>query len=951
MSHQSLISYKKIDTYQWIFRDLLKIFYDPNLTIDSLNNSIDLIIKKLYERSIEFCDLLENNSKTPCHNKTFIKSLKKGPAGSNNMVGPLQLCENNKIRSIKSIQKNYPSQYGFEPLFKNLIFRNSLNQTHYHKEMDNNKGSIILSFLDPYTEIYINSILSSLSDLQISTSICKTYGLYLCNKRGSNYQYKNIIEKSSFTLYEYIQSILNYEFYRQYLNNLDIILCEVIYQLYFSLWNLKEWTGFIHFDLHLNNVMISNYGSKLFSSIYSVLPSLKHIKNYITDTKWNILYKNENITIIRPNYKFIIKIIDYGYSGLIGDISLQYNGILPKWIDIHTIMPNLGGKSGIINYNNIKHHNRDLEYQMSDFYFILCSIIHTLCYKINIDTNSYYYDINGIKTLSNLVKLLGHFNLDLNYIQNTLFNLMKSSISKSGMFYNRNIVQLVKNKKCVENFNQYIYSQIITMQDNKVVILDTLDIFKEDEELFILNLNPDVYFNLYKQKYNPMYKLISKYLSLCKKNNKKCNTLGNNSLIAYSPRKSNISKYVVTKEKYNLGFKNLRYAQEYLIQSIDNTYNLYNMIFLWNELLGVSKKSKITNRWFDGSFSDENIIYGTSIYVIAIKKQAKFSINIINQKLDQDINVNTKKDHNNIYINGNYFIVDGNIKNTLNSITRKFLNYPIGFYYKKDSIGNIMGTILQFPQELLDHYGVVYGYYYKNTQGQFVTNVKILSWNDFLEKHETINMKMRYKGSGNKIIECNIPTIKMTNGLAYGVDENPIIKKEYKKSFYYDFAFTTGPFLVKNNNIYFDDNILKTIMTYKGNCTSGIKIGEPITYNSQNIDSALFITLPNHIYNSSTAYGQKHSNWYMPMTILGITDVNTVKIFLIEGRGYDYPGVDRVEAAQLLQEKYGLKEAISLDGGFSSNALYFDKIDDEWKRVIDQYDDRIMGLTIKISPS
>lgn len=70
------------------------------------------------------------------------------------------------------------------------------------------------------------------------------------------------------------------------------------------------------------------------------------------------------------------------------------------------------------------------------------------------------------------------------------------------------------------------------------------------------------------------------------------------------------------------------------------------------------------------------------------------------------------------------------------------------------------------------------------------------------------------------------------------------------------------------------------------------------------------------------------SNRYAIHNVMAITNTGKVMFFLVEGRGFNRVGLDRVQVAYLI-DKFNINMAISLDGGFSANAVY--KIDNERK--------------------
>lgn len=153
-------------------------------------------------------------------------------------------------------------------------------------------------------------------------------------------------------------------------------------------------------------------------------------------------------------------------------------------------------------------------------------------------------------------------------------------------------------------------------------------------------------------------------------------------------------------------------------------------------------------------------------------------------------------------------------------------------------------------------------------------------------------------------------------------------------------GFCTGVLLVYNGNVVFDLNTMldsqfyvvenDTPTTSTQPYLSAAMVATPnkppnftkykLLHQSQN-NYKFKSSYQNDIYDS---YGVKMSNRYAIHNVMAITTTGKVMFFLVEGRGFNGVGLDRVQVAYLV-DKFNIDRAISLDGGFSANAVY--KID------------------------
>lgn len=915
-------TYKKIDLYQYVFNEYLLILRNSRHTPESLASAVHRLIREIYRISNdEFCPLLTSSQQT----RIISPKIKTGQ-GVNNSVGELSMLQNGKIRRVKSIQNTF-SQSSFVPVNKDMIFRRGLDRKEFCLIIDyiEHLRAFQLQFKDPFGELIINSVLSVIFDLQVCFGICKTYGFYLCDHGRNSFSVSNIIEKSSFT----VKELFDY-FHREQINQsiFEMVLTDVILQLFFTLYALKEWIGFVHYDLHPGNIMISNYGDIILP--HTKLASTKYGGKNINTSDYIVLYKDRNTTYVGDNeFKCVVKIIDYGYSSMFQNFctnsplhsNIIFSPIVSPTPLCTPMKANLGGGTGHQVINSIISSNgQNMEILMSDFYFGLCFILSYLYLNTN-------YNLGGLTRFPIIAGFLRNtFGLREEDINKFIIPEVRNHFStKTQFFFNRNIVNSVyKRFPLVHNFfRRYRRSGIVDLsRDGRFsrTQRDTSSLFCINKSVTENSLN----------KYNPVAQKLKQF--------RECpdwDSCPSGMYLSVPPLLSSIKKYVVTLADYQRGFS--RINRRYLLQDSDG-YSIYKFIFLWEEL-GRIKSTKPQNRWFDGTFGADKNIYGTCVYMIP--KKSNIKIDLVRKRLTDK--VRDASERNSIFINGNYFIVDGNYR-SLNPPAADLNGYPIGYYYKRNS-RNQMGTALQFPPELLAHYGVVWKR--KNT-------VNISSWEEFAAMHEKLNVNITYVALNSptkKRVRCSVPVIKMRDAQGrdsvFGAGLTPVLKSGVEP---YDFAFTCGPFLVKGDQPYFNDRILNQQITFNGHqsCdnSAGVRTGAKMSYYHQdNPDNLLFRMTE---AGGGTIYGQKHSNWLTNSTVVGLSTQGELKFFIIEGRGFDYPGIDRVEAAKLLSRKFGMRTVVSLDGGFSSNAVFYSEAEHGWRRLVDIPEDRHIGLVIRL---
>jgi hypothetical protein len=255
----------------------------------------------------------------------------------------------------------------------------------------------------------------------------------------------------------------------------------------------------------------------------------------------------------------------------------------------------------------------------------------------------------------------------------------------------------------------------------------------------------------------------------------------------------------------------------------------------------------------------------------------------------------------------------------------------IGFFYNEDVTDGTNGTYLPVPKPYRPHFGVIWCSH---------TNVlHIDTHEEFMSWHETIDQPIGYFLDDGSIYTTLQPVIKMEGHsnaiITEGLRGNTPVMSNGNRP--YKWAFCSGVLLVDNSKVVFDlhtmldTQFLIVESDQPANTSSIPKPPDFTTYKllQESGNNYKFKSADNgDMYDS---YGVKVSNRYSTHNVMGITNTGKIMFFLVEGRGFNAVGLDRVQVAYLV-DKFGIHKAISLDGGFSANAVY--KMDDDTPKYV-----------------
>jgi hypothetical protein len=328
-----------------------------------------------------------------------------------------------------------------------------------------------------------------------------------------------------------------------------------------------------------------------------------------------------------------------------------------------------------------------------------------------------------------------------------------------------------------------------------------------------------------------------------------------------------------------------------------------------------------------------------------------------------------KNANTSVVVNGGYFTVNANSvqENEADRILPGIINpnadyyRPIGFYYNINDIAN-SGTTIPVPKPYIDYFGFI------TCRGN---RIAIEGYNDFYQNFLTIEEPILYKLDNGKYYTTTQPVIALrVDGsiIPKTFGGRPMLLNETLLPITGDdvlqYAFCSGPILVKNRNIVFDLNtMINKEFAVVDSDTPYFYPEGPIDPNIIQQDKPPNLTSYKIVFNAkddymfkasegdmTQIYGMRHSARYMIHNVLGINDNGEILFIMVEGRGYDAPGLDRVQLANLV-DKFNIVDAISLDGGFSANAVY--KIDNpdnsDRKYLMNTPDKRGLGVMMSFN--
>jgi hypothetical protein len=921
------MSYHSINNINHLLTELF-----PTI-INGTPKHIDTLFDVVIANSFEFCELAK---------KQHIKIKKINMGGFSDISIPM-INDHQMKAIIISLKKNG----GFEPYYSDIIlkqYRHDLSPEwkiipqEYYSSTGKYKKYNLLLVNDPLSEMIFGGLLGHLYDLGICPFVGKYFGIYLCGVDNSMYQANLFIEKSSIELKQCISRNIfePHALCVSYVNLIPNILFQYIHMLYV----LKLHLGFTHFDTNHRNIMLSFIHSRFIN-----LDQVSIVDNYIYNgenlSKKNIiLFQTPFISdlglpicIAIQNIGFIVKLLDFGVCSV--DLREKYNIAISC---TETNLNNIGATENLKKTLHSKSYSNTV-----DLLYLLLNIYQHLTHELDIDTKTqygYYSDIiQDLDVFSELFFGSPIYRLD-NYLQ--LHPEFKIQKTKFGMDW------------IIRNHDIGIYNNT-QFDDPKQLVKGLLNICKHkggSKDLFFKNIQMKImYFesfvenceispentlyletssSSYQQRYNNLQKFIQAHelfkTSNCSEETThfdvKCNELRND-IMRY-----NINTTIQKNIKRQLDPTVIEALTNNKVCNIiktlpvfENIYFSYYHLPIYPEQLKLHKNDPGSlvyhkyHSWFDyKSILDSKIgqfIELVNIHIVHIKNPQNSLLFYSSTLWNNHLSTKAK-----ISINCGYFIVPGNLNRFYPHLTNDSIYKPIGYSYIKYNTHN--GTYLPFPTPYHDDLYFIYG----TSDG-----IIFEEYETFMSKHTCIKDTVVLETTKGKTFALDVDSICMSNGTKIG--ENPLIQNN---AIQYNWAFCSGPILIKNGQIIFTETKMNTELLIH--------------------DNDLVLTIPDlkNVYKWRSAssegnqyYGMRHSNRFMVHNVLAKTHDNNVFVILCEGRGFDAPGLDRAQLSHLIW-KFNIKDAVSLDGGFSANAIITN--DSITKMVLPDPEQRQLGCTL-----
>lgn len=895
--------------------------------------------------------------------------------GSYGFIGSAQINEDQENQNIYAIIVSINNQGGFVPFYVPVIIKNNTerNKPRFNFSIRNDVvGYPNLSHFkttDALIEIIIGSMIGHLYDCGKTMFYSKFISSYNCENNTSF-----VYEKASITVYDMLLNPSdsdNPAWLTRISSNPDILL-NIIFQVIYGLYVGKKELGFTHLDLHTKNVMVTLNDHRCIQDFTPEIPYVYHgvslsKKDYfIFEVGEEDRYTHPIFLVIKNN-GLIAKIIDYGSSAvhLFASQNPKYKRNLIISTNDETLEMAEGKLEGFKEGINSPHLRNTMDLQ-----FFLNSIYHwstdsipewgessrfdhmykPISAALNEFTKIFYKDPQyafetyakidqfrnkGVpikefddpkELLRGLVRFCSsrkqrrevgfkgkkcsfyYLETDLHSTNFTpenslVFSENTSNIERSNMMSNFINKMNVIDKTCrPDNLEHNIYDS-----DGNL-----LDFFTDQDEhdKFCLNIRSSARIE------DPVNRIIKRIHSPLRKSpfyNESNNTFFDNiklesinapnQLLAIDSTKS-ISLFNIQINPKALGMINNTPGA--LVYSQYQNWLDFQQIGT-PDIVGLNKPPEVDR--------PIEIVNLNAIFVNPVKG-IPYTVDIFYHNILDNLN----DTRTGFIINAGFFAVQ-DIVDTVDGVLGRFNQQtvnertPIGFMYK--DANDLNGTHIPIPPPYRAQIsGVIWC--------ENDTNViHIDTHDDFLAMHETVTMPSVYKLDDGTLYATDQPVIRMNTGTNIG--KTPVMRNGRIRP--YKWALSSGPILVNNGHVVFTKT---TVINEKFQIVASDIPSTIHTHQKPNdltdyiIDN---ISENKYKFRGSTDGRNPHdmtSNRYDAHDVMAITTTGKIIFFLIEGRGFNAPGLDRVQVAHLVH-KFDILHAICLGSGFKANA--FIKID------------------------
>lgn len=923
-------TYKNIDN---VNRFLGNIWYLIGYVSENsdIEQSLELIdedvLQPLIERSEEFC--------LDIYHRIMLSEQLLGSGGFG-LVAYLYVTENGENRRIYAVNVSLKQSRGFTYNYIPVVGKFSRKAYLFEPDLALYRETLWLEWSDPLQEIFVGGLSSFLFDVGINPHATKYFGAYFCHEStgeeedslGDYKLHSNIIlEESSFTIFHMLErseDILSQITFND--------LLTLIFQYLYSVYTFKYYFGYVNFDAHLGNLMVSYIRTDKISLPYPKLPFKYNGKDL--DTVDYLVYTlplDNPVEIWVENSGLILKLIDFGLTS----VNLTQS---PSPFNY-----NFGVKSNVKMFETVEkamqawnHYLNDPEVGNTiDVNFTLVNLWAYLILGFDkikakgewadrFDNNQHLHH-TLISQLDELVHLLvpSMDQLLTQYRKDQpVFRDKDVGTNAPRNHFLERIIEYLSSKGQMDREIYWITRDGNPPKNNNAIHIDPLKIANFSEmKRFFVSVN-----SFYTKGCDPFTETekCEKLSQRVAKSSPDINT--ERSLIenVVEGNRLTVSK---NHEIWRSGTAQIYtfniYAGQNPQNKLDLTFHQYQRLFDFKEI-----PSKLVDQ----------IYPNTVLHMIKVDTQSTNRPEIYVDLGITDLYTIADfffDEHQGFVVSGGFFVVPYNVNSPLSKLskelypqahqlTREDVNYPIGYYYNRDT-PDIRGTRLPIPKPYRKYFAMVK---IKNNK------ISLEKYQSFIARHLTEDWPITYN-----LYDQHRDEFKTDNGepekyvvlqkVIKLVDNEPQI---LSGKLDYDVVFTAGPILIWDKKVIFTEKMLaERFQIELPSDNPALPNTEP-AQPMQGYRVVVEATNTNMFYSGSGErifpYGQRPSANINVLNVLSIFDNGDIAFFLVEGRGFGAVGMDRIQIAKLISSQFPkVKHAVGLDGGFSANCVYGTKGD------------------------
>lgn len=847
-----------------------KKFISINVIRDIIWDKLKVLENEPYNQEISFENITTDTNEICKYigNNLIFKKLNSGGFGSVYDILFDEMDEQN-YQELKSISISINPNGGFEPSYLKSVIKINYQELKLDTRVEYYKKNAHLIINEPFSELFFTSFVNHIYEIGSCLFVVKSHGFFTCDKNLLTLSEK--CDEDFFQLLNTTEPKIN----PKQLKNL-------IFQFIYGIHSLKKNLGLCHFDTHLNNILFKNLTE---TYIYKGVDISKK-QYFVFETT------EPNSFIIMKNIKILCKINDFGQCALF----LKKSSYLKKNIVIMNDYDNMGlckGKEALQNcYLNESYYNTlEIVYFLINLWEYLnksFAIVYSLNDE-NLEKSKIFFK-DFIIEIYNFISSFFENKFDIN----EFIKLKKCELKE----YFGKLKPLVSCRdvgiKILFEKTDDLIKGLTRSCEKKIKINDNFFYFFEDDIDFSnFSYENSVFFSssptFFEQKYN-------NFFNYTQHDNKMYSEI----FLQKKPFVTHIDEEILLK------LKNI-YTQKLNIFRSGESKNrdIYNLYMFNNELIqqNINREGSFYKQKYQSWFNNKSITNEEVGKIIKILFFHVFKVTSFHNILLSNINLwdSHKFTKSTLSINGGCFIVNGNINNlTRHLISREHLGKPLGYFYSKHN--SVNGTWLNYPSVYKNDMGVIYC---------VNDNIILDSFSTFKKKHTTVPYEEFYiNHKTNTKFSHAYSSIAMKTEAEtqyHRIGKHPVFLDTNFKG--YEWAIECGPILIYNEKVIFNQKKINEIASIDNNAVRTLE-------NSKTPYKFFCVDDENNFY-----YNMRHSNKFMIHNVIFETTSGDIGFLLVEGRGFDSPGIDRVQLTQFLNF-FNIKNAISLDGGFSANAIY-----------------------------